>query len=398
MANGNWIYQGRQYHQWFGHGTAPTSGDGAAPAALDDRITVLGATTMASFPASQRHHATLQPGRAWHGPFQKAMRALVAVRLLSPERFAETMLGMHADAPGASDLQASAVAIASATKQRDMWAASDHLATGMKALTLDHWPRFIASAASRAASVPPEPVLVPVQYTRGRPPGSGTRPGGLSMDNLTTAEIVRLFRYKDLATRILEVEPANPTALGWRQQNSVPTESMISALEREWLMVQQRSNPQPFQTPGELIRPSVLNPAGAARNAPGTVHTSTELPVAGPHWLEQCYRDGAPVPAQVARAMDGHAYQTFGEFRRAFWQTVEKVPELARQFSDAQRQQMRDGYAPAWEELTQTVGPRQKLELDHVAPIAGGGPVYDMSNIRIVTPRVHIDRHREGVR
>lgn len=23
MAGDHWIYQGRQYHQWFGHGTAP---------------------------------------------------------------------------------------------------------------------------------------------------------------------------------------------------------------------------------------------------------------------------------------------------------------------------------------------------------------------------------------
>ena len=60
--NDSWVYQGRQYHMWFGHGTKPDSEKALPPpkgalASLQDRIHNLGYTLAAGLPASKRHHA-----------------------------------------------------------------------------------------------------------------------------------------------------------------------------------------------------------------------------------------------------------------------------------------------------------------------------------------------------
>lgn len=42
-GNNRWVYQGWQYHQWFGHGTAPAEKKGAtspAPGSLFDPFSV----------------------------------------------------------------------------------------------------------------------------------------------------------------------------------------------------------------------------------------------------------------------------------------------------------------------------------------------------------------------
>ncbi|MNP37362.1 Colicin-E9 [compost metagenome] len=39
------------------------------------------------------------------------------------------------------------------------------------------------------------------------------------------------------------------------------------------------------------------------------------------------------------------------------------------------------------------VGKRQKFELHHVIPINEGGAVFDADNLRILTPKQHIETH-----
>ena len=67
MHNG-WMYQGRQSHMWFGHGTKPVDGSAAADAkpdlgSIDERIHNLGHTLVAGLPASKRHHSAARLGR-----------------------------------------------------------------------------------------------------------------------------------------------------------------------------------------------------------------------------------------------------------------------------------------------------------------------------------------------
>lgn len=81
MADG-WIYQGRQYHMWFGHGTRPKD-DVASPAtedaisAIAERIHDLGHVLMAGLPASKRHHAAARLSEDDHARLDRLMTAVV---------------------------------------------------------------------------------------------------------------------------------------------------------------------------------------------------------------------------------------------------------------------------------------------------------------------------------
>lgn len=44
--------------------------------------------------------------------------------------------------------------------------------------------------------------------------------------------------------------------------------------------------------------------------------------------------------------------------------------------------------------MKDSVGGRERFELHHDPPISEGGEVYDMDNLRITTPKRHIDIHR----
>lgn len=54
---------------------------------------------------------------------------------------------------------------------------------------------------------------------------------------------------------------------------------------------------------------------------------------------------------------------------------------------------MRNGLAPR-ARYKDSVGGIRSFELHHIKPIIEDGGVYDMDNIRIVTPKRHIDIHR----
>ncbi|HGN0869441.1 TPA: HNH endonuclease [Providencia alcalifaciens] len=54
---------------------------------------------------------------------------------------------------------------------------------------------------------------------------------------------------------------------------------------------------------------------------------------------------------------------------------------------------MDKGFAP-YPIPEEQVGGRDTFELHHETPISEGGGVYDMDNIRVTTPKRHIDIHR----
>ncbi|MDK6717718.1 HNH endonuclease, partial [Escherichia coli] len=62
-------------------------------------------------------------------------------------------------------------------------------------------------------------------------------------------------------------------------------------------------------------------------------------------------------------------------------------------FSRNNNDRMKVGKAP--KTRTQDVsGKRTSFELHHEKPISQNGGVYDMDNIRVTTPKRHIDIHR----
>ncbi|EOV7830602.1 HNH endonuclease signature motif containing protein, partial [Escherichia coli] len=43
---------------------------------------------------------------------------------------------------------------------------------------------------------------------------------------------------------------------------------------------------------------------------------------------------------------------------------------------------------------SERVGERERFELHHIKRVTDGGAVYDIDNLRVVTPKHHIEIHR----
>ena len=128
------------------------------------------------------------------------------------------------------------------------------------------------------------------------------------------------------------------------------------------------------------------------RNMPGTAGGNGQ-PV-GDHWLGDAgVGNGAPFPSQIADKLRGKTFGSFDSFRRAVWKAVADDPELSKQFDPNSLNTMRNGRSPFVSEK-EIVGGREKYEIHHVQPISKNGAVYDVDNLRVMTPKRHIEIHK----
>lgn len=128
------------------------------------------------------------------------------------------------------------------------------------------------------------------------------------------------------------------------------------------------------------------------RNIPGTVSGNGQQ--VGSNWLSNVSTgNGSPIPNQIADKLRGQTFNSFDAFRKDFWRAVADDPTLGPQFSLANRAAMRNGYSPATRKADR-VGGRIKLEIHHETFISNGGSVYDVDNLRIMTPKRHIEVHQ----
>lgn len=102
---------------------------------------------------------------------------------------------------------------------------------------------------------------------------------------------------------------------------------------------------------------------------------------------------GAPIPTRIADQLRGKSFASFDAFRKAFWKAVASDSELSGQFIVANRKRMLVGNAPKARERDM-VGGRGVFELHHVDKVSEGGEVYNVGNLKVVTPKNHIDIHR----
>lgn len=129
----------------------------------------------------------------------------------------------------------------------------------------------------------------------------------------------------------------------------------------------------------------------SVRYAPGVVSGAGE-DVSG-IWLDHASSGmGAPIPTAVVDILRGRTYSRFDSFRRAFWREVSRVPELADQFAHDSFIKAQKGNAPSVK-LSQYAGKRSRFELHHITRIIDGGAVYDVDNLRVNTPKNHIELH-----
>lgn len=127
------------------------------------------------------------------------------------------------------------------------------------------------------------------------------------------------------------------------------------------------------------------------RSEPGVANGAGEA-VSGA-WLTNAGSDlGAAIPSQLAQKLRGREFASFDRMRQAVWMEVALDVNLAPQFSTQQKKLMMQGLSPFAPKAEQ-VGGRKKYELHHVDPIGGGGAVYNVDNIRVLTPKRHIEIH-----
>ncbi|MEB6435641.1 S-type pyocin domain-containing protein [Raoultella ornithinolytica] len=130
------------------------------------------------------------------------------------------------------------------------------------------------------------------------------------------------------------------------------------------------------------------------RDLPGKVSGKGESVSDG--WLNKAGQElGSPIPSQIADKLRGREFANFDAFRRAVWDEVGKDTALSGQFNGSNRKALSKGYSPFPPEAEQ-VGGRTRYELHHKTPIKDGGAVYDIDNIGILTPKRHIELHRNG--
>ena len=110
-------------------------------------------------------------------------------------------------------------------------------------------------------------------------------------------------------------------------------------------------------------------------------------------WLKAASKGlGAPVPSSIADKLRGREFADFSQFREAFWLAVSEDEHLLSQFKASNRTNIKDGLAP-FVIPTERVGGRIKFEIHHIEEIQYGGPVYDIDNLHVVTPKNHIRIH-----
>ena len=146
-----WMYQGRQHHMWFGHGTKPV--DGSLPGdakpdlgSIDERIHNLGHTLVAGLPASKRYHAAARLGVEDHARLDRVMEGVVRALPLGPRVTALRVLGMHPDGRGVEAFVDAGRILASAEAHADLREATDKLAVSAQEMGLDNFKPFLRRA------------------------------------------------------------------------------------------------------------------------------------------------------------------------------------------------------------------------------------------------------------
>ncbi|MFW0755176.1 S-type pyocin domain-containing protein [Pseudomonas sp. H11T01] len=129
------------------------------------------------------------------------------------------------------------------------------------------------------------------------------------------------------------------------------------------------------------------------RGAPGVV-TGVGQDVTG-IWLAGAGSGlGAPIPMRIADELRGRKFSSFDSFRRAFWIEISRDPDLGQQFSSKDLVRMSAGKAPR-ANIDDIAGSRISHEIHHVELISEGGEVYNVDNLRVNTPKNHVEVHQK---
>lgn len=130
-----------------------------------------------------------------------------------------------------------------------------------------------------------------------------------------------------------------------------------------------------------------------ARHEPGGV-TGVGEDVSG-IWLAGAGTGlGAPIPTRIADQLRGKSFSSFDAFRAAFWTAIGNDPELRSQFKASNQSFLLSGNSP-FAPRTERNGGNARYELHHIEHIQHGGAVFDVDNLSVITPKRHVEIHKE---
>jgi hypothetical protein len=138
----------------------------------------------------------------------------------------------------------------------------------------------------------------------------------------------------------------------------------------------------------------VMASRSGPRYEPGTASGVGQA--VGDNWLGSAQEvGGSPIPAQIADQLRGQSFRNFDKFREKIWRLVAADASLREQFGKADLKLMLGGASPTVDEVD-FAGKKDKFEIHHKKFIKDGGAVYDIDNLTIMTPKAHIELHRNG--
>ena len=157
-VNEHWQYQGRQQHQWLGHGTAPKDGKeqmSAKPGSLFDpmsveqRIEYASGSVVTHSPRNQRSRWDVRVGGANQDSLKTAVAVWYGASRLSRDAFRQLLLDPTTSDETVDRLRSTATGIVNDRTHAQLGAAGEDLAAAAHTIGPDRWSRFIGDAERR---------------------------------------------------------------------------------------------------------------------------------------------------------------------------------------------------------------------------------------------------------
>lgn len=102
--------------------------------------------------------------------------------------------------------------------------------------------------------------------------------------------------------------------------------------------------------------------------------------------------NGVPIPTRIAKKLVGKKFDNFTQFRRAVYTLVSEDIKLMSQFKRANQSHLKKGYAP-FAPQGEHYGKIGRYHMHHLDELQNNGDVYNIDNVRIVTPKNHFRIH-----
>jgi hypothetical protein len=198
----------------------------------------------------------------------------------------------------------------------------------------------------------------------------------------------------DLANR----SPRQPSALaGYEEEIRLPNGHIWRRRKgsRTWCRFSEDPDLCSIFGEGVVEATSVHIPRATSRirEQPGMATGGQRLPEITGAWLQGTQgRRISMFPGQIAQRMRDMQFRNWQDFTNTFWRMVAEDSTLSAGFSKANLARMRRGFAPFVVKAEATGGGVNAVyQLNHIYGLEHGGPVFDLDNLEIVTPKLHAE-------